>query len=178
MMPGQTNTYIVKFVLGQSDAVDRIEANLIRDGGSLSVCDAALLHIKPFFETPRCCKKIGAKVARYREQYEVEKSTKLMVELKLEHSQQEVERVMLSVSPSPLVHTYDLLYIRLFACSRIDMWQRRVLIDQNLQLERTSAAVQAELDLAKAAIDSRDEQVEKLKADVRHTPLVDSSTTY
>lgn len=88
----KTNAYVVTFISGKSDAVDRIEANLLRDGGSLSSCDSALMYIEPALETPRCCNKVGAKVAGLNEQVEIEKNGRIKAETLVKLREEAIER--------------------------------------------------------------------------------------
>ncbi|OAG01854.1 uncharacterized protein CC84DRAFT_1221315 [Paraphaeosphaeria sporulosa] len=87
----KAHAYVVTFISGKSDAVNRIEANLLREGGSLSYCDSALMYIEPALETPRCCKKIGAKAAGLREQVDIEKHNRMKAEALADFRQDKIE---------------------------------------------------------------------------------------
>ncbi|KAL5427983.1 hypothetical protein PMIN06_012848 [Paraphaeosphaeria minitans] len=90
----KAHTYVVTLISGKSDVVDRIEANLLREGGSLSYCDTALMYIEPVLETPHCCKKIGAKAAGLREQVDIEKHSRMKAEALAECNERVYNRIL------------------------------------------------------------------------------------
>lgn len=98
----KTNAYVVTFISGKSDAVDRIEANLLREGGTLSCCDSALMHIEPALEAPQCCKKVAAKVAGLNEQIDMEKLDRVNAEALAKQLDQGIRTQEQNVSYFPL----------------------------------------------------------------------------
>ncbi|KAF2443295.1 hypothetical protein P171DRAFT_486043 [Karstenula rhodostoma CBS 690.94] len=137
-MSSKTNAYVVTFISGKSDAVDRIEANLLRDGGSLSSCDSALMYIEPAMETPRCCNKIGAKVAGLNEQVENEKNGRIQAEILVELRKQDIER-------NEKIYNADRDEIRAAAKQELDNRDEKI-----KKLEADLAAVTAERQTARA----------------------------
>lgn len=87
-----TETFNVTFVSGVSESIEKVKSNILREGGSVSSVDSALVHIKKALEAPRCCKKVGNKVAGLNEELEDKKKELWVSEYKLGRVEEEIGR--------------------------------------------------------------------------------------